>query len=286
MTAYGHHMKLWAIWTLAVSSLLMANPWGKLGWVELVAALAPLIMLVERRASREPALAIGLPMLTLMWLGDPTTSSILRLVIAWLVFAGGVLLAARTINGLLELEAIAGQVALAPTESAGPTQFDVSLARELGRARRHERPFAVLSAEAYPHSLDADASGLFRSELLRSLAENRARMELRDFLRSELHIYSEVTLDGSRVLALVPETEVDAIAVLLERLKNAADERFDFDVQIGASSFPFDAISGEQLIDVADRNRKASKLRSLPERVVGIGIELDEDSRQFPDVQG
>jgi hypothetical protein len=277
-------LKLWAIWILAVSSLLMANPWGKLGWVELLAALSPLIMVVERRASREPALAIGIPVLTLMWLGDPTNSSIARLLVAWLVFAGGVLLAARAINSQKELEAVAGQVAFAPPETAASVPFDVALERELGRARRHERSFALLSAEAYPHSLDADASGLFRGELLRSLAENRARLELRDFLRNELHIYSEVTVNGSRVLALVPEIEQDRLAVLLERLKNAADERFDFDVQFGAGTFPLDAISGDELIAVADRNRKASKLRSLPERV--IGIEIDDISHRSPDVQG
>ena len=76
----------------------------------------------------------------------------------------------------------------------------------------------------------------------------------------------------------------DTLEVLLERLTNAADEQFDFDIQIGASCFPLDAVSGDELIAAADRNRKASKLRSLPERVVGIGI--DEASRLSPDVQG
>jgi hypothetical protein len=284
MAAFRHHMKLWAIWILLVSSLLMANPWGKLGWVELLAALSPLVMVIDRRIWREPALVIGLPALTLMWLADPASSSIMRLLVAWLVFGGGVLLAARTINSQSELEAIAGQVAFNPPDTAASARFQLALERELGRARRHERPFALLSASAYPGSLEADASGLIRSELLRSLAENRARLELHDFLRAELHIYSEVALDGSRVLALVPEIENDTLAILLERLKNAADERFDFDIQIGSSCFPLDAVSGDELIAAADRHRKASKLRSLPERVVRIGI--DDASRLSPDVQG
>jgi hypothetical protein len=284
MAAFRHHLKLWAIWILLVSSLLMANPLGKLGWVELLATLAPLAMLIDRRIGREPALAFGLPALTLMWLADPASPSILRLLVAWFVFGGGVLLAWRTINSQSELEAIAGQVAFNPPDTAASAQFRLALERELGRARRHERPFALLSASARPSSLEADASGIIRSALLRSLAENRARLELRDFLRAELHIYSEVALDDSCVLALVPEIEHDTLEVLLERLKNAADEQFDFDIQIGAGCFPLDAVSADELIAAADRNRKASKLRSLPERVVGIGI--DDASRLSPDVQG
>lgn len=284
MATFRHHMKLWAIWILLVSSLLMANPLGKLGWVELLAALAPLAMVIDHRIGREPALAFGLPALTLMWLADPASSSILRLLVAWLVFGGGVLLAWRTINSQAELEAIVGQVAFNPPDTAASAQFQTALERELGRARRHERPFALLSASAHPSSLEADASGIIRSPLLRSLAENRARLELRDFLRAELHIYSEVALDDSCVLALVPDIETDTLEILLERLTNAADEQFDFDIQIGASCFPLDAVSGDELIAAADRNRKASKLRSLPERVVGIGI--DAASRLSPHVQG
>jgi hypothetical protein len=284
MAVFRHHLKLWAIWILLVSSLLMANPLGKLGWVELLATLAPLAMLIDRRIGREPALAFGLPALTLMWLAAPVSPSALHLMVAWLVFAGGVLLAWRTINSQSELEAIVGQVAFNPPDTAASAQFRLALERELGRARRHERPFALLSASAHPSSLEADASGIIRSALLRSLAENRARLELRDFLRANLHIYSEVTLDDSCVLALVPEIESDTLEVLLERLKNAADEQFDFEIQIGASCFPLDAVSADELIAGANRHRRASKLRSLPERVVGIGI--DEANRLSPDVQG
>lgn len=284
MTGYRYHLKLWAIWTLSVSLSLMANPWGKLGWVELTAALSPLVMVIEPRVSREPALAIGIPILTLMWLGDPTSTSIWRLLIAWLVFAGGVLLAARMIESQSELEAVAGQVAFGPPNTSASLQFEVALERELGRARRHEHSFAVLSAEANLLPMDSDASGLSHSEIMRFVADNRARLELCDFLVRELHIYAEVAVDGSRVLALVPEIESDALTALLGRLKSTAENQFDFDVQIGASSFPLDAISGTELITLADRDRKASKLRSLPEPVVGIGI--DEGSLRSPDVQG
>jgi hypothetical protein len=284
MAAFRHNMKLWAIWILGASSLLLANPWGELGWIELAAALAPLLMIVERRIGREPALAFGLPALTLMWLAHPAHGPMLQLVAIWGVFVGGVLLAARAIQSQSELEAIAGQVAFAPIDTTRNPQFELALERELGRARRHERPFAILSAAPHLHPPETDPSGFFRTELLRSLTETRALLELRDFLRGELHIYAEVETQGQRVLALVPEVDEDTLAFLLERLKNAAEEHFDFEVRLGAGRFPRDAVCADELIATADRNRGASKLRPLPDRVIGIAGE--PFTRRSPDVQG
>jgi hypothetical protein len=284
MNAYRLHIRIWALWILVVPALSMINPWGELGWIELAAALCPLFMLVESRIKREAALAVGLPALTLMWLFDSATTPLPRMLVGWVVFTIGVILAARTTRSQSELEEIAGRVAFAPHDPESVAKFHVALEREFGRGRRHDRPFAVLSAAAHPHSLDGDASGLFRSELLRSLAENRARLELEDFLRAELHVYSDVAIVGPRVLALVPEVDDDALAILVERVRNSAEKTIDFDVQIGAGCFPRDAICAEDLIEVADRNRTTSKLRSLPDRIAGR--ESDLDDWRLPDVQG
>ncbi|MEE8164176.1 MAG: hypothetical protein V3T64_01270 [Myxococcota bacterium] len=284
MSAFRHHLRLWAIWSLAVSGLLMANPWGQLGWVELAAALGPLVMVVERRVRRELALAIGLPTITLLWLADPAGASVSRLLIAWLVFGVGVMLAARTVDSQAELDTIAGQVAFAPPDAEAFERFEVALERELGRARRHERAFALLSAAAHPRSLEADPSGALRSELLGALAESRARLELRDYLQGELHVYSDVVATGDRVLALVPEIEGVALETLVERLHFAAGQRLDFDLQIGVSCFPHDAVCADELIAAADHDRTASKLRSLSER--RLGAASDRSTELAPDVQG
>lgn len=284
MTSFREHIRLWALWMLVMPVAFLANPLGEFGWLELGAVLAPLALLVERRITRELALAAGLPGLTLIWLFAPGTTSIVQMFVAWAVFGVGVLLASRAIQSQSEIETIAGQVAYVPDDAESIERFRIAVDRELGRARRHDRPFAILSAAAHPRSLEADASGLYRTELLRTLAENRARLELRDFLSGDLHVYSDVAIDGARVLALVPEVDVDALELLLERLRNAADESLSFDVQIGASQFPRDALCAEDLIDVADRNRTTSKLRSLPERIAVRDADLG--AWRSPDVQG
>ncbi len=271
MFALRRHMRLWAAWTVVSAGVLMANPWSHFGWLELVAVLAPFIMVVERRISQESAFGIGVPAITLLWLAefwlvDPTTPLVVRLLIAWFVFGAGVMLAARTVNSETQLGAIAGHVAFAPPDAGAFEQFESALRRELGRARRHERPFALLSVAAHSRSIEVGGTGVFRNDLLQDLARNRARLELRDFLRDELHIYSDVAVAGTRVLALVPEVDDAAIEVLVKRLETAATRHFDLGIEIGAGCFPRDAVCADTLIAAADRDRIASKLRSLPER--------------------
>lgn len=266
------HLKLWALWITGASVLLFANPWGRFGWVELAAIVGPLMMAVDRRIRREPALAIGLPVITILWLALPGDAGPVPLLLAWVVFGVGVLLGARTIDSHTELESIAGRVAFAPPDRRTFEQFELALERELGRARRHERPFVLLSVAAHPHSFDAEAAGAFKSELLRALEENRARLELHELLLSELHVYSDIVAARDRVLALVPEIDPASVAALIERIQRVAAENLDFDVQIGVGCFPRDAVCGEELIQAADRDRTASKLRPLPKQSVDEGV--------------
>lgn len=264
MLELRRNLRLWALWILCLSALLMANPLAPFGWVELVAVLGPLAMAVERRLWREAALAIGLPAITLLWLADGS-GSVPRLLVAWLAFVGGVAMAARCIDAQSELETIAGQVALEPPPSEGFGGFEVALARELARARRHQRAFVLVSASAHPRSLEADPSGRLRGRLLRALAEGRARLELRDFLRDQLHVYADVVATEDRVLALVPEVDPADAEALAARLQDAAGERLHFDVQLGVARFPDEATCTDELIAHADRARTASKLTPLPE---------------------
>jgi hypothetical protein len=260
------HMRLWAIWILSSTALLFANPWVEFSWPEIAAVSGPLIMAIDRRLKRELALAIGLPAITLLLLVEPMSGTFARLLVDWTVFGGGVILAARTVDSHLELEAIAGHVAFAPPDGRAFALFKEALEREMGRARRHGRPFALLSAAAHPQSIRSQATGPFREELMRALAENRSRLELNELLLKELHVYSDVVAARERVLALVPEADVESMGVLIARIQKAAHERLDFELQIGAACFPRDAICVEELIAAADSDRTSTKLRSLPDQ--------------------
>jgi len=254
-------LRIFSAWLFVASSAAMLQPWSAIGWQDGGAILGPVALLGWRALSRDRALAIGLPALALLWIFEVGTGSWLRLGVDWAVFGIGVLLAARVVRSQIELEAIAGRVSLEPQDPGVEARFREAIDRELGRARRHERPFAILAAAAHPRTIEVDPSGRVRSDVLQSLAENRARLELREFLREQLHVYAEVVVGGPGVRALVPETDRDTLAVLLGRLGSEAEERLDFDVQIGAACFPSDALCADDLIDSADRHVAAWKTR-------------------------
>ncbi|HEB90594.1 MAG TPA: hypothetical protein ENI85_13565 [Deltaproteobacteria bacterium] len=284
MSAFQHHMRFWAIWMLSVSALLMVNPGWDFGWVELAAAFSPLVMAIDRRIWREPALAIGLPTITLLWLADPAQATIPRLLLGWGVFASGVVLAARTIDTQREIEAIAGAVACLPSDRESIDAFHKALAREIGRARRHEKTFVVLSIGVGPAAVPSATPHPVPDELWRSIAENRARLELGDLVRTELHVYSDVTIEGDRILALVPEIGPSATDALGERLRKAARARLGSDIRLGIGRFPHDAVSATDLISAADEDRKTDNLVPLPTGRIGRPPAGSDESTS--DVQG
>lgn len=271
------HMLLLSLWILLSATLLLANPWGRFGWVELVAVVGPLILGLDRRIHREIAFAVGLPVIALLGVMDPASTVVPRLFVAWSVFAIGVFLAARVIESHAALESIAGHVAFAPPDARAFTQFKTTLEREFGRARRHDRAFALLSVAVHPHSIPVDESSGHSSELLRALAENRARLEVHDLLARELHVYADVVAARGRVLALVPETEGAALDALLDRIQDVVSDSLAFEVQVGVGCFPRDAISVDELILAADRDRTNSRLRRLPDRSGDLELDEPED---------
>lgn len=275
------HFRLLSIWLLLVPALLFANPWGQFGWVELAACMGPFVLGLDRRAHRELAFAVGLPAIALLCVLEPDVAILPRLIVAWVVFAAGVILTARSVDGQQALESVAGHVAFAPPEARAFEEFQMTLEREFGRARRHGRAFVLLSVGADPRSLELGQARGTSGDLLKELAENRARLEISDLLVRELHLYAEVVAARDRVLALVPEVEAEAVEALVARVQYAIGDALDFEAQIGVGCFPRDAICVDELIAAADRDRKNSKLRRLPDRTVEPdSLEPDEFARE------
>jgi hypothetical protein len=276
---------------------LLVNPWGELAALELIALLGPFLLVIPKRVWREAFLAIGLPLLTLLWLANPADGSAMRLLTAWAVFSIGVLMTARVLEGQRDLASLVGRVTFddprdandikreRPTTDQRENALRGSIERELARARRHDRHFAVLSASIRLRSAEADSVGLQHNMLMRSLAENRARLELFGLMRDELHLYCDIVVAGRRVLALVPEVDGDELQGLLARLDVSADETLDFDVEFGVGCFPADAVCAEELIASADRARKTSKLVPVPEQAA-IDSHPRDALLRSPDVRG
>lgn len=112
----------------------------------------------------------------------------------------------------------------------GGSPFD-ELRREMDRARRHERPFAL--ARITPHPSGEVTARM----LLERLRSNGDRPELRSadrFWRS-----------GGDYFLLLPETSSQAARAVVERAVTAADQTLDADWQVVA--FPEDGLTSTAL---------------------------------------
>ncbi len=258
------HWTLWTAWVLGTSVLLFADPWIPFSWAELAACLGSLLIAVDRRIRRERLLVAGMLAIALLAIVDSTPASAPRLLIDAVVFVGAVLLGARAVDDQIELETIAGHLALGPDYERAYHDFTRAVAREIGRARRHDRSFILLSIARDGKSAVRRVDALGAGRIADRITEARELLELRELMVEELHLYAEVVATADRVLCLIPEVEEEVIAALERRLRAASLERLGLTVASGAACFPRDALGVEDLIEAADAARRAPVLESVP----------------------
>lgn len=112
----------------------------------------------------------------------------------------------------------------------GPA-FELLAARELARARRQERPLAMLVLDPRPRSL-ADFD--HRSSDLEELAGLLAR---------ELRLTDAFGVVDGRIVAILPDTRQSGVATLLDRLRTVLDPELTARVRLGHASFPDEEIT-------------------------------------------
>jgi hypothetical protein len=233
-SVYG--FRLWLVWNVVAVVLLYAKPWGSFGWDELAVCASPLLLL-HPSVRRVNALSIGLVVSSLAWImaGEPSGG--------WpeLAFLGSVLVVGIAIGDAAkraEADSDAQTPRVPYLQDEGDIFFFV-LGRELSRARRHDSPFAVLSVDQ--HTATPELS-------LDSIAE---------LLGQELHAYADTAKLDDRVLALVPEVSKEGQQFLLRRLTSKAEIELGGQIRIGLAHYPQDAEFAEELIELADRRRRA-----------------------------
>lgn len=251
-----HPLQLSSVWMLASTLLLFANPFWSFGWGELAASIGPSLLGVDRRIRPALVLAVGLPAIAWLCFQDAAVSSLPRVLVVSTVFVVGVLLVSRM---------LAASDSLRPSEASAFDDFERTLEKEFGRARRHERSFAILSLATPPHSRKTAGARGDSDESARESADDRGMVDLAELLARELHVYSDVVVARHRVLALVPEVEDAAVEALVKRVQSVIDRELPFEVQIGAARFPRDAICVDDLIAAADLDRANPKLQLVPD---------------------
>jgi len=228
--------KLWLVWIVVAVALVFAKPWGAFGWDELAVCASPLLLLHPAVRSMD-VLSVGMVVSSLAWVtvGEPSGG--------WpeLAYLACVLVVGIAIGNAAR-RAEGGSYAQRP-DGSSPEDSDAIflgvLDRELSRARRHEKTFAVLSVDQ--HAANPELP-------LDSIAV---------LLNCELHAYADTVKVGDRMLSLVPEIGTEGQQFLLRRLTTKAVAALGGQIRIGLAQYPQDALFAEDLIELADRRRHA-----------------------------
>lgn len=217
--------RLWLGWIIAASAfftLVPAGPFGLLGWL---AATGPLLRRVLPTASLGRVAAVVLFAMAVVlvigseihWIDVPIALFALMIGLLLAPFPGYTDTGSDPVTGR-EVE----------SEMAA---FELALAREIARARRHERPITVFQASTDPPGRD-----------MRSLEA---------VINSEIHIYAQSFRVADALLVIVPELDAAAWPALERRLLTAAAAHGLTSLYLGAVSFPDEEITATGLLAAA-----------------------------------
>jgi len=256
-------------------------PW----WVFLYAGLLVAVVLGRSslRQARPQTLVVAalFPFLVVRLLTATTTtlSTEIYLVITEAAFiALAAALTHRVARGLHGLDDALAAVAFGENPALpldGPEAGNEILT-EMARSRRHERPLSVTVLAPDPASFDV-AVERSAEEVQRAIRSRYVRSSLGRLIAGQLR-RSDALFEDARTghyLVLSPETGDDGAGLLIERIERAAAAA-GLKLDSGSASFPEQAVSFEQLIEVAERRLAGDE--TLPPRLRAISAGPGSDA--------
>jgi len=141
------------------------------------------------------------------------------------------------------------------------------LYREIRRARTFERPAALLIVSPLDKHLNKHCENI--SDYFIRDAQNRVLNQYVSartarFLREVLRDCDVITQRDDQFVILLPETDKQNVREITSKLRKAAQEKLNMDLQIGVSTFPDEAVTFEGLLKLAEK--------ALPENPAGITV--------------
>jgi hypothetical protein len=247
---------------------------GPAGYALAVASVFLLVIPALRRTSILAALALAFPIfcaLELLLATGPVRPG--EVASSLLEFGGTgitVALAAGLARRLALAEEVLHEFALGPArEPVEPfSRGQGEMFREVRRARRHERPLALLALSA---------SGAQPPAALAALLEEARREGLDRYVASKVAALLDEQTAGSSVIAdrgdhylvLLPEAGRAEAEQLAKRLERVAADRHGIALRFGIASFPHQEITFDKLLETAEselREAERSAPRSEPVR--------------------
>lgn len=139
--------------------------------------------------------------------------------------------------------------------------------REVRRARQYKRPVALLSVAATDESKHMQLNR-FIEEAQREILDEYISARVANLLVEELKDYDVITQRDRHFIVLLPETDRDKVAAIVDRLKQAGRDYLNLDFQIGLSTFPDEAVTFERLLEQAEA--RMNQTDSVAERTLEL----------------
>lgn len=140
--------------------------------------------------------------------------------------------------------------------------------REVRRARQYKRPVALLSVMPTEETKQMQLNR-FIEEAQREILDAYVSARVANLLVEQLKDYDVITQRDHHFIVLLPETDHDKVAEIMDRLKRAARERLGLEFKIGLSTFPDEAVTFERLLEQAE-----ARMNQTPSIIAEPHLEL------------
>ncbi|MFN8494888.1 MAG: hypothetical protein U0350_45210 [Caldilineaceae bacterium] len=139
--------------------------------------------------------------------------------------------------------------------------------REVRRARRHQRPLALLAISPADTSLRVsldEVSGKapfnrFVEDVQREIVKKYIFARIANLLIEQLEDSCIVTQREEHFVTLVPETSREDLQSIVKKLESAAEEKLGIKLRIGMATFPDEEITFEALLERAEAGMNTTK---------------------------
>lgn len=137
-----------------------------------------------------------------------------------------------------------------------------SINTEVTRSRRYKRPFTtiVLKLESVDNKKDPHQNQDIQRDLLRRFTLARMGQIINEFARQTDLIFSD---QFDRFILLCPETDSKKSSVLAERISKSVRENLGARMAWGTASFPNDALTFDDLVELSSRRMTSSESKSI-----------------------
>ena len=129
---------------------------------------------------------------------------------------------------------------------------------EFIRSRRYNRPLSILlvqpTASSFQRRLQQTVLEIQNNMLNRYLSTSLARLIMNEARRTDLVLEHD---QNGWFVVICPETTRDGIQALTSRIKETAGQNLNLTLKIGASNFPDDALTFEEMLQQAELQMEA-----------------------------